>query len=188
MKDIKAILAEVELGDEAKESIIKAVNENYRTIEEMDKKAKRIAELEEQNETLTEQVGNLKGDAEDVEKLREQVKTFEAAEKQRKADAEEAAKRDQFRAVFDAAIGEKEFANDVIHDAIFEKAYAKCTETTGLDAKQVIEDMTKDADGVWKNPQQEAHKMPNPADITNKKTSSDDAKKSFADMLFSANR
>lgn len=188
MKDIKAILADFELGDEAKESIIKAVNENYRTIEEMEKKANRIKELEEQNQALTEQVGNLEGDAEDIEKLREQVKTFEAAESKRKAEADEAAKREQFRAVFDAAVGDREFSNDIIRDSIFDKAYARCTETTGLDAKQVIDDMTKDAEGVWKNPQQDVRKMPNPSDISNKKPSTDDAKKTFADMLFSANR
>lgn len=188
MKDIKAILQGIELSDEDRQTIISEVSENYRSIVEMEKKSNRIKELEGQNEALTEQVGNLKGDGEEVEKLRKQVEDFKAEEAKRKADAEDAAKRDQFRVVFDAAIGDKEFANDIIRDSIFDKAYAKCTETTGLDAKQVIEDMTKDADGVWKNPQQETRKMPNPADISNKKPSSDDAKKTFANMLFSANR
>lgn len=188
MKDIKAILSAFELSDDDREAIIKEVGENYRSIVEMTKKTDRIKELEEQNQALTEQVGNLEGDGEEVEKLREQVKTFEEAEAQRKAEAEEAAKRDQFRAVFDAAVGEREFSNDIIRDSIFDKAYARCTETTGLDAKKVIEEMTKDAEGVWKNPQQDVRKMPNPSDISNKKPSADDAKKTFADMLFSANR
>lgn len=188
MKDIKAILSAFELSDDDREAIIKEVGENYRSIVEMEKKTSRIKELEEQNEALTEKVGNLEGDGEEIKALREQVAKFEAAEEQRKADKEEAAKRDQFRAVFDAAVGDKEFANDIIRDSIFDRAYAKCTETTGLDAKQVIEEMTKDADGVWKNPQQETKKMPNPADISNKKPSADDAKRTFADMLFSANR
>lgn len=184
MKDIKAILAGFEIDEDIKDTITKEVGENYRSIVEMDKKSNRIKELEEQNEALTEKVGNLEGDGEEIEALREQVAKFEAAEEQRKADAEEAAKRDQFRAVFDAAVGEKEFANDIIRDSIFDRAYAKCTETTGLDAKQVIEDMTKDADGVWKNPQQETKKMPNPADITNEKSDIEIASKGLLQQMF----
>lgn len=184
MKDIKAILSAFELSDDDREAIIKEVGENYRSIVEVDKKANRIKELEEQNAALTEQVGNLEGDGEEVEKLREQVKTFEAAEAQRKAEADEAAKRDQFRAVFDAAVGEREFSNDIIRDSIFDKAYARCTETTGLDAKKVIDDMTKDADGVWKNPQQDSRKMPNPADISNRKPSADEASRKMLHQIF----
>lgn len=185
MKDIKAILSAFELSDDDREAIIKEVGENYRSIVEMEKKTSRIKELEEQNEALTKQVGNLEGDGEEVKKLQKQVEDFEAKEAQRKADAEEAAKRDQFRAVFDAAVGEKEFANDIIRDSIFDRAYAKCTETTGLDAKQVIEEMTKDADGVWKNPQQEVAKMPDPAALSSnndKKKKEDEG--TITDFLF----
>lgn len=188
MKDIKAILADVELEDDAKESIIKAVNENYKTVEEWKKKTDRISELETQNEALTEQVGNLEGDSEEVENLRKQVEDFKAAEEKRKTEETENAKRESFRTVFNAAIGDKEFANDIVRDSVFEKVYAKCSAETGVSAEDAIKALTDDADGVWKNPQQEAAKMPNPADISNKKSSSDDAKKTFADMIFSAGR
>lgn len=190
MKDIKAILSEhgEALSDEARQAIISAVGENYRSVAEMNSKAERIKALEEQNESLTEQVGKLEGDGEELDKLRDQVKKFEDAEKERKDAEEEQAKRNDFRTVFDAAVGENEFANDLIRETVFEKAYAKCTETTGLDAKAVIDEMTKDADGVWKNPQHDPAKMPSPDDISKKKPSEDDAKKSFADMLFSAGR
>lgn len=185
MKDIKEILRDIELSDEDRQTIISEVGENYRTINEVNGKVDRIKELEEQNQALTEQVGNLEGDGEEVEKLRQQVRDFEAAEEKRKAEAEEAEKRSQFRTVFDAAIGEREFANDLIRDSVFNKAYATCSATAGLDAKRVIEDMTKDADGIWKNPQQEAKKMPNPADVSNAKTTNEDAaKKDIAKFLF----
>lgn len=185
MKDIKAILAGFELSDDDRNSIIAEVGENYRSIVEVEKKSNRIKELEEQNQTLTEQVGNLEGDGEELEKLRQQIQDFQDAEEARKAEAEEQEKRGQFKTVFDAAVGEREFANDVIREAIFDKAYVKCSATTGLDAKKVIEDMTKDADGIWKNPQQEVKKMPNPADVSNaKNTNEDAAKKDIAKFLF----
>lgn len=185
MKDIKAILEKITLDDEAREEIIRAVNENYRTKEEVEKKARRITELEEQNQALTEQVGNLEGDGEELEKLRKQVQEFNAAEEQRKADEIENTKRASFRTVFDAAIGEKEFANDIIRDSVFEKAYSKCNEQAGLDAKDVIDQITKDTDGIWKNPQHDVKKMPGQEQISSKKNTGEDAaKREIANFLF----
>lgn len=175
MKDIKVILEAFELDDDMRESIIKEVNANYRTINEVNSKAQRISELEEQNRALTDQVGKLEGDGEELEKLRKQVQDFTDAEEQRKADEAESAKRASFRTVFDAAVGDKEFANDIVRDSIFDKVYAKCNEQVGLNAAEVIDELTKNANGIWKNPQTDIHKMPNPNDISNNK---DHAKKS----------
>lgn len=184
MKDIKAILANIEIEDDAKLSIIKAVNENYRSIEEMNKKAKRIEELEQHNATLTEQVGNLEGDGEELEKLREQVKAYADADEKRKADEQEQAKRDSFRTVFDAALGEREFANSIVRDSIFNQAYEKCSATAGLNAKDVIDEIAKDADGVWKNPQHDVKRMPDPANISTQKNQSEEtAKREIANFL-----
>lgn len=169
MKDIKVILEAYELDDDMREGIISEVNANYRTINEVNAKAQRISELEEQNRALTEQVGKLEGDGEELDKLKKQVQDFEEAEQSRRAAEEESAKRESFRAMFDAAIGDKEFANDIVRDALFERAYGRCTEQTGLDAKTVIEELTKDTNGIWKNPQQDVSKMPNPNDVSNNK-------------------
>lgn len=51
MSDIFTILSEagVEVGEELKKPLLKAVGENYRTIAEYEKKTSRIAELEKQN-------------------------------------------------------------------------------------------------------------------------------------------
>lgn len=184
MKDIKAILEGCEISDEQREAIIREVNENYKTINEMEKKNERIAELEEQNKALTEQVGNLEGDGEELEKLRKQIQEFTEAEDRRRADEAESAKREQFRAVFDAAIGDKEFANDIIRETVFDRVYAKCSEHAGLDAKDVIEEFTKDTQGIWKNPQNDVHKMPAQGMISNNNKGQDAAKKSLADALF----
>lgn len=187
MKDIKAILSEhgEALSDEARQAIISAVGENYRSVEEVAKKADRIKALEEQNESLTEQVGKLEGDGEELEALRKQVEDFKAAEKTRKDAEKEQAKRNDFRTVFDAAVGENEFANDLIRETVFEKVYAQCSAKTGADAKSILEDTVRDMDGVFKNPQQDPHKMPEPGDIsTVKDTGEDAARKTIADFMF----
>lgn len=183
MKDIKAIIADYELTDEQKSDIIKAVNENYKTIEEMNKKTKRIDELEQANEELSAKVEEMP-DTKEVEQLKEQVQKFKDDEKKRKEEAAESKKRSDFAVNFEAALDGKEFANDIVKKSVLDQAYKKCTENTGLDAKAAIEEITKDADGVWKNPQREVHKMPSPKDVANGNQDSDTEKKEFLSQLF----
>lgn len=184
MKDIKAILSEHELDSSVSEAIIKAVNENYRTIDEVEKKSKRIEELTAQNEALTQQVGELEGDGEEIEKLRKQVEDFKEAEKQRKATEAENAKREAFRVMFDAAVGERKFANDLVKNSVFESVYKTCNEDAGAGAKDTLENLTKDMPGVWENPQNAPHKMPNAADLSNSSSGTEAAKRGFARSLF----
>lgn len=190
MKDIKAILNEnaKDLTDEQVKAIADAVAENYRSIVEMEKKTSRISELEEQNKTLSEQVEGLKGDGEELELLRKTVEDYKAAEEDRKNKEEEQQKRDSFRVLFDKAVGENEFTNDLIRETIFEKAYNECKDNAAINASDALEKYTKDTDGIFKNPQHDPAKMPSLDDISKKKPSEKEAKKSFADMLFSANR
>lgn len=185
MKDIKAILSGFTLTDEERETIIREVGENYRSIVEVTKKAQRIEELEEQNKALTEQVNNLEGSGEELQSLRDQVNAFAEAEEKRKADEIEAAKRDSFRVLFDAALGDKAFTNDIIRDSIFEKAYSQCKDTAGYDVKEAIESLTKDTDGIWKNPQNDPAKMPSQNDLSNNADheAKDDAK-TVANFMF----
>lgn len=184
MKDIKAILSEHELDSSVSESIIKAVNENYRTIDEMEKKAKRIDDLTAQNKALTEQVGELQGDGEEVEKLRKQVADFQEAENQRKATEAENEKREAFRVTFDAAVGERKFANDLVRSSVFESVYKTCSEDAGAGAKDTLEALTKDMPGVWENPQTSPHNMPNGGDLSQgKQESVDTARKTIRDFM-----
>lgn len=183
MKDIKAIIEGYELTDEQKSEIVKAVNENYKTIEEMAKKTKRIDELETANRELTEQIEAMP-DGEEVEKLKSQVEKFKADEKQRKADEVEAEKRKNFEELFNAAIGDKEFVNQFTRDSVFEKAYERCSADTGVSAEKALEDLTKDDAMLFKNPQQDVNKMPEPSDITTQNTSKDKVMRNFANSLF----
>ena len=185
VKDIKAILDAFELTDEQRETIIREVTENYRTIAEVDRKAQRITELEEQNKALTEQVGNLEGEGEELEKLQAKVREFTEAEERRKSDEAEKAKRDTFKIVFDAALDGKEFANEIVRDSVFEKAFARCNEQTGMDAKAAISEFTKDVDGIWRNPQQDAKKMPGQGELSgNQDHEAKDAKQAIKDFMF----
>lgn len=168
MKDIKAILNEhcEGLTEEQITAVTKDVIANYKTINEFNDKKERISQLEAQNKELSEQVGNLQGDSEEIVTLREQVKAFEDAENTRKEQEEADKKREAFRAVFNDAVGDREFANDLMRDVLFERVYDKCADDTGIGAKDALESLTKDMTGVWVNPQNAPHNMPNAANVS----------------------
>lgn len=187
MKDIRSILAEHDIDEATAKAIEKAVVENYRTKAETDAKAERIKALEEQNKALADQVGQLEGDGEQLEALRKQVADYEQAEKERKEAAEEAAKRESFRTLFDAALGDREFANDLVRETVFDRAYAEC-QSVGTGVDKAIEAVTRDVDGVWKNPQRDPKRMPGANDVSSKKPDGEAAKKAFAASLFGGNR
>ena len=187
MKDIRAILAEHELDEATAKAIEKAVGENYRTIAEVQQKADRIKELEKANGELADQVKALEGDGEQLQQLRDKVAEYEKAEADRKAAQEEAERRESFRALFDAALGDLEFANDLMRDTVFEKAYQQC-QSVGTGAKDAIEAVTRDVDGVWRNPQQDPKRMPGANDVSTKKPDGEVAKRAFAAQLFGGKR
>lgn len=185
MQDIKAILAKHadELSDETKEVISKAVLQNYRTIDEVEKKTERIKELEGTNKELTEKVGELEGDSDKITELQAVVDEFKAKEKQRKEADEENQRRETFRESFDKSLGERKFINDLMRDTVFDKVYKLCGEDSSIGVKEAIENVTKDVDGVWANPQQDPRKMPGTG-IEKKTPEPSASKKIFAKQLF----
>lgn len=186
MQDIKAILKEhaPDLSDEAKAAVEKAVLENYRTVNETNAKAERVKQLEAENAELTEKVESIEADSKELDELKETVAQFKEKEEQRKAEAEEAEKRETFKAAFDNALGERKFSNDLMRDTVFDKAYKLCGEDSAVGVSDAIESVTKDVDGVWSNPQQDAKKMPGTNGIERKTPEPSESKKTFAKTLF----
>lgn len=183
LKDIRSILNDYEIPEEVREAIAKEVRANYKTIADWQKKADRIAELEEANASLTEKVTALKDGNEEADALRKQVKDYQDAEAQRIAEAQEADRRESFRKSFEEALGERKFANGIVEKAVFDAAYADCTANAGRSAKDAIEAATKDAEGIWVNPQRDPHKMPNPDDVSSKPKRTQ-AQDTFLSQLF----
>lgn len=170
MKDIKAILNDYEIPEEAREAIAKEVRANYKTVADWQKKADRIAELEEANAALTEKAAALKDGSDEAEALRQQVADLRAAEAERKAEAEAAAQRDAFKKSFDEALGGRRFANEIVAEAVFTRAYERCKSAPGFDVKEAIDEAAGGADGIWVNPQRDPAKMPTQADVSSGET------------------
>lgn len=185
MQDIKNILAGVEgLTEEQAEAITKGVTDNYRTISETQKKAEKIATLEQQVKELTEAAKAVEGSSAELEALKNKVAEYEQAEADRVAAAQEQQQRTLFESGFNSAVGERKFTNDVIKSAIFDKVYEAC-KTPGVGVAEALADATKDLEGVFVNPQQDVKKMPALSDVKGTSGSTDSQMREFAKKLFS---
>lgn len=186
MKNIEAILNEhaADVSEEVRAAIAKDVRANYKTLAEWTKKTDRISELESKIADLTEAAGKLEGSTAELEELKAKVKSFEDAEAKRKADEDAEKAKAAFKTQFDAAVGERKFANELIAEVVFDKAYKDCTANAGKSAKDAIEEATRDMGGVWSNPQRDPFRMPTPEQVSTKSPDADEAKRSFAAMLF----
>lgn len=188
MKDIKAILEDhaSALDAEATAKILREVQDNYRTVAEVEKKAQRISELEAMQGELAKQVESLEGAGQEVQALKEQVGEYQAKEKERLAQAQKATERASFEKAFDAALDGREFANDLVRESVFSRAMELCGSDSAVGVREAIESATKDVPGVWHNPQKDPAKMPDPLSMTSRKESGDEdaALRKMASSLF----
>lgn len=195
MKSIEQLLDEtegLELTEEQRKAIVDGVKANYKTVAETNAKAERIADLEAQLKERDEAIGKLEGDAKEVEALRKQVSDFEAAETKRKADEAKAEAASEFEKRFDAAIAARSAEEGnrlypLAREALIPKVREACERDSSLTVADAIAALTKDAEGVFVNPQQDVKRMP--ADIGSGAGASEDSqKKAFAARLFGSSR
>ena len=191
MKNIAQILAEVglEITDDQRQAIEKGVIENYRTIADYESKTKRISELETQVSEYAESIGKLEGDAEELTALREKVSEFERAEESRKAEAEESERMSRFATAFDKAVGERDenagnaFAKDLVRDSVLGKVMEMCERSPETGINDAIDAVTKDIEGIWRNPNRQPHGMPGGVKMTKEQVEERD-RKTLVDKLF----
>lgn len=166
MKNIKDIIGELGIEiDEAKlGDLEKDVLENYRTVAEVENKQSRISELEQQLATANEALEAAKSadvtNADEVQAMRDKIAAYEKADEERKAQTEEEKARQEFDEKFGKAVGDKKFVNDIVRDAVADKAYAIAKANPDMDVAAILNGIVGDADGVWENPQQSVKKMP----------------------------
>lgn len=187
MRNIEQILADCELEDEAKAKIAEAVNENYRTINEVQSKTERIEKLESQVAEYEERIKTLDSDSQENEALKAKVAEYEQAEAERKAEEEEREGREAFAKSFDEAVAKRKagnsFSNPLIRESVLSKVMDMCAGNPAIGIDDAISTVTKDVDGVWANPQQQPHNMP----TGNTWGSDEEDKMTMARFLFRGN-
>ena len=166
MKDIKTILQEQagDLGEDVRSAIEKAVMENYRTVNEVNSKADKIAQLEAANKEAAETIAAMKsageGDAEALKAAQAKIAEFEKAEEQRKTNEADKQARADFADEFEKALGGKKFSNSIVGGAVTEAAYKMRSANPDMPIADIIKATAPDEPGIWENPQRSPHKMP----------------------------
>lgn len=120
------------------------------------KKAK--DDLKEAKDTITQ----LQESAGDVEGMKAKLEEYKKADEARQKAEQEAAAHAAMVERFSKVKGEKEFSSQYAENGVFEafqKAVSDATNTGKGDA-ELFESLTKDIDGVFKNPQQVSVQIP----------------------------
>lgn len=149
-----------ELGLE-KDIIDKIMSENGADIENAKKSVAGLQdELKEKEKTiadLTETIKGFESTDDTVKELQGKIEEYEKAEKERK-QAEKDREQDAIltQNILEV-VGDKQFVNDYTKDSIIAQVKSELakTENKGKGASEIFETLTKDVEGIFKNPQQE---------------------------------
>ena len=159
--EVKAIFPEA--TDEQINSVLdKNSNDIGKAKGDSDKYKNEVATLKNQLEEKNNTIESLKAANGDTEKIKEELEKYKQAEADR-IEAEKVAEEDRIltEAVM-TAIGEKEFVNDMTKNGYIAeiKKALKDPANKGKGAAELFESMTKDVEGIFKNPQQERVNIP----------------------------
>ena len=111
--------------------------------------------------TAKDTIATLEANKGDTEALQAELDKYRQADEARQKAEQEAAAQKALEDRFDAVVNGKEFANSLVRNgtlAEFSRALNDPA-NTGKGDKELFEALTKDAAGIWKNPQQEPVKI-----------------------------
>ena len=160
MQGIEEILKAAGVEGDAAKKVIDGVKENYRTISEVELKGSKLKEYEAKMAELADQLKSGEGTAKELEGVKAKLAEYEAAKSKADEEAATATARKDFETKFDAALGDKKFANKLTRQAVVDKAFDIAQANPDMDAATIIDGLTKGEDGIFANAQREPVTMP----------------------------
>lgn len=169
MKNIFKLLEEIglEVPEDKKKDFEKSVNENYKTINEYNKVNEKLSTKTTELSTAQETINNLEEDlkntgvdSEEFENLKQTVANYKQAEKDREENAKKEKADKELTDIVLNAIGEVEFVNEYTKNSIVGEIKTRMENEKGKGAKELFEELTKDQEGILKNPQQDGITIP----------------------------
>lgn len=159
MKNITEILTDIgiEVPEDKKSDFDKAFAENYKTIVDYNKQKEKLDTATQSVKELNETIKGYEGTDDTIKTLQKKVTDYEQAEADR-VQAEKDRKADEEMNVRIAeTIGDVEFINEFTKNSIYQaiKDGVKADSTKGV--KSIFEELTKDKEGIFKNPQDPMH-------------------------------
>lgn len=112
--------------------------------------------------TAKDTIATLEANKGDTDALQAELDKYKQADEARQKAEQEAAAHKAMEDRFNAVLGDKQFANDLVRNGTMD-AFSRALNdpaNTGKGDKELFEALTKDAAGIWKNPQQETVKVP----------------------------
>lgn len=153
----------IEVPEEKKVEFDKAFLENYKTVNDYNKQKTKLDTLNENLKNANDKISELgetlksyEGTDKTITDLKAQVADFEQKEQDR-INAEKLEKEDaELTAKIKNEIGEVEFVNQYTEESIYNSIKKGLKADTTKGAKQIFDELTKDKEGIFKNPQQVA--------------------------------
>lgn len=127
-----------------------------------DKYKKENEQLKEEIKGKDTKIDELEKSSEDAEEIKKELEEYKQAEQDRQKAEQEAEEDRILTEAITASIGEKEFINDMTKNGYIAevKKALKDPANMGKGAAELFEIMTKDVDGIFKNPQQQSVHIP----------------------------
>lgn len=109
-----------------------------------------------------ETISTLEANKGDMDALQAELDKYRQADEARQKAEQEAAAHKAMEDRFNAVLGDKQFANELVRNGTMDAFFRALNDpaNTGKGDKELFDALTKDAAGIWKNPQQETVKVP----------------------------
>lgn len=111
--------------------------------------------------TAKDTIATLEANKGDTDALQAELDKYKQADEARQKAEQEAAAHKAMEDRFNAVLGDKQFANDLVRNGTMDAFFRALNDpaNTGKGDKELFDALTKDAAGIWKNPQQEPVKI-----------------------------
>lgn len=161
MKNILTILAElgVDVPSEKEGDLKKAMNENYRTIadynnqkEKLDNAVRASNDKDATIDDLNTKLKDADASEATIQAMQKTIDDYKTADENRKAQEAAEAKQRAFDPKFTEALGDRKFSNTFTEEAVKAKAFEISAANPAMSVSQIIDDLTKDTEGVFSNP------------------------------------
>lgn len=156
-KEMKDILTQL-FGDAVTEDILKQFNaelgKKFVAKSDYNGKLEDIKKLKSEKQDLEEKINELKANSDNAGEYKKQLETLQNEIKE-KEEAEKKAREDaELTSAIEAVFGDKKFTSDYVKNGIIAdmKAEISKPENKGKGYAEIFESLTKDKEGIFKNP------------------------------------
>lgn len=127
---------------------------------EIDTLTTKLSEANGQLNDVQDKLKDVKSKDDEIEKLQKQVDKYVEAEKNRKEKEDKEKSDKELTDKIVAVFGDKEFTSDYVRNGIIADIKKAIADDPTVGIEKTFESLTKDKEGIFKNPQRESLRIP----------------------------